>query len=335
MPTVLDVAKRAGVAPITVSRVINNSGYISQGTRERVEAAVKELGYVPNTLARGLRSKRTRTLALVVTDITNPYFTQMARGVEDVAGAAHYTVVYCNTDESESKEEKYANMLAQRQVDGVLLVPACGNVKTIQFLLSKNINVVALDRRVSGVEIDCVRADSEDGAYRLVKSLIELGHTQIAVITGSKDVSTAEDRVAGYQRALREAGLGENELVYYGAFNQQKGYELALQAMEHSPKPTALFGANNFITIGILKALKDLKVHVPGDASVVGFDDLPESLLISPFLTVAAQPAYEMGKVATERLLQRISGELSEPPKEIIFSAEIIERRSAGPIATD
>ena len=148
MPTVLDVAKRAGVAPITVSRVINNSGYISQATRERVEEAVKELGYVPNTLARGLRSKQTKTLALVVTDSTNPYFTLMARGVEDAAGASDYTVIYCNTDESEEKEENYVNLLAQRQVDGVLLVPSCGNVKTINFLISNDINVVALDRRV-------------------------------------------------------------------------------------------------------------------------------------------------------------------------------------------
>ena len=129
MPTILSVAKRAGVAPITVSRVINNSVHVSQATRERVKAAVKELGYVPNTLARGLRSKRTRTLALVVTDITNPYFTLMSRGVEDVAGNSDYTVVYCNTDESETKEEKYANILAQRQVDGVLLVPAGGMIR--------------------------------------------------------------------------------------------------------------------------------------------------------------------------------------------------------------
>src|SRR5512134_4186740 len=193
MPTVLDVAKRAGVDPITVSRVINNSGYISQATRERVEAAVRELGYVPNTLARGLRSKRTKTLALVVTDITNPYFTLMARGVEDVAGASNYSVVYCNTDESEAKEEKYANLLAQRQVDGVLLVPSSGNVTTIKFLLSNDITVLALDRRVSGVEIDSVRSDSEDGAYRLIKLLIGLGHEQIAMITGPQGVSTSID----------------------------------------------------------------------------------------------------------------------------------------------
>jgi LacI family transcriptional regulator len=330
MPTVLDVAKRAGVAPITVSRVVNNSGYVSEATRERVEAVVKELGYVPNTLARGLRSKKTRMVALVVTDITNPYFTLMARGVEDVAEGANYTVVYCNTDESEAKEEKYANILAQRQVDGVLLVPACGNVKTIKFLLSNNINVVALDRRVSGVKIDSVRSDSEDGAYRLIRLLIGLGHKRIVMVTGPKDVSTSVDRVAGYGRALVESGLGDNEQVYYGEFNQESGFEITKQAMMHLPKPTAIFGANNFITIGIIKALNYLKIEVPGDVSVVGFDDLPEPMLLSPFLTVAAQPAYEMGRMATELLLKRISGELSGGLKKVVLPTEIIERRSTG-----
>jgi LacI family transcriptional regulator len=328
MPTVLDVAKRAGVAPITVSRVINNSGYISEATRERVEAAVKELGYVPNTLARGLRSKKTKTLALVVTDITNPYFTLMARGVEDVAGSSNYTVIYCNTDESAAKEEKYANLLAQRQVDGVLLVPSGGNIKSINFLLSNDITVVALDRRVSGVEIDSIRSDSEDGAYRLIRLLIRVGHEKIAVITGPQDVSTSVDRVSGYQRALAEAGLTEGEIIYYGEFNQQSGYELTKQAMLHSP--TAIFGANNFITIGIIKALQDLSVKVPDKISVVGFDDLPESMLLSPFLTVAAQPAYEMGRMATELLLNRISGELAGGYKELILPTQIIERQSIG-----
>ena len=332
MPTVLDVAKRAGVAPITVSRVINNSGYFSQATKERVEAAVRELGYIPNTLARGLRSKQTKTLALIVTDITNPYFTLMARGVEDAAGNSDYSVVYCNTDESEMKEEKYANLLAQRQIDGALLVPSGGNVRTIKFLLSNDIMVVALDRRVSGVEIDCVRSDSEGGAWSLMRLLIDLGHKRIAMITGPQDVSTSVDRVAGYQRALRESGLIENEIVYYGEFNQQIGYELTKQAMSHLPKPTAIFGANNFITIGIIKALQDLKMSVPGDVSVVGFDDLPESMLLSPFLTVAAQPAYEMGRMATELLLMRISEKRNGGYQELVLPTEIIERESIGSI---
>ena len=146
-----------------------------------------------------------------------------------------------------------------------------GMSKTIKFLLSNDINVVALDRRVSGVEINSVRSDSEDGAYRLIKLLIGLGHERIVMITGPEDVSTSVDRVAGYQQALREFGLGDNELVYHGAFNQQSGYEFTKQAMTQSPKPTAIFGANNFIAIGIIKALRDLKIDVPGDVSVVGF----------------------------------------------------------------
>lgn len=331
MPNLIDIAKRAGVAPITVSRVINNSGYVSKPTRERVETAVKELGYVPNTIARGLRSKRTHTLALIVTDITNPYFTSMARGVEDVAGASNYTVIYCNTDESETKEEKYANMLAQRQVDGVLLVPSCGNATTIKFLESNGIDVVVLDRRISGVRSDIVCSDSENGANRLVKLLIGLGHKRIAIIAGQKDVSTSFDRVAGYQQALTEAGLIKNELIYYGAFNEQSGYELTNQAMMQSPKPTAIFGANNFIAIGIIKALHDLKLDVPKDVSVVGFDDLPESMFMKPFLTVARQRAYEMGRLATELLLKRISGELPEEHREIILPVEVVVRESSGP----
>lgn len=332
MPTVLDVAKRAGVSPITVSRVINNSGYFSIDVKVRVETAIKELGYVPNTLARGLRSKQTKTLALILTDITNPYFTLMARGVEDVAGESGYTVVYCNTDESEAKEDKYANILAQRQVDGVLLVPSCGNANTINFLRSNDISVVVLDRRVSGVDTDFVCSNSENSAFSLIKLLIGLGHQKIAMITGPKDVSTSVDRVSGYQQALTEAGLSEHELVYYGAFNQQSGYELTHLAMNHKPRPTAIFGANNFITIGIIKALHDLSIDVPGDVSVVGFDDLPESMLVRPFLTVARQPAYEMGRAATELLLKRISGDLLDDCQEIILPAEIIERESIGPV---
>lgn len=280
MPTVLDVAKLAGVAPITVSRVINNTGYISQETKEKVEVAIKELGYVPNTLARGLRSKRTHTIALVVADITNPYFTSMARGVEDVAGSNDFTVIYCNTDEAEAKEDKYATILAQRQVDGVLLVPAGGNAKTVKYLEGNNINVVVLDRRVSGRETNLVCSDSENGARELTELLIELGHQRIAIITGPDNVSTSTDRVVGYRQALDEAGLLANEQIYYGAFNQQTGYESTKVAMKSSQKPTAFFAANNFILIGVVKALRELNLKVPDDVSVVGFDDFPESMLI-------------------------------------------------------
>lgn len=332
MPTVLDVAKVAGVAPITVSRVINNSGYISQETKEKVEAAIIELGYVPNTLARGLRSKRTNSLALVVADITNPYFTSMARGVEDVAGSSGYSVIYCNTDESETKEDKYANILVQRQVDGVLLVPAGGNARTVRYFENNKIDVVVLDRRVPEKNTNLVCSDSVNGAKELTDLLIKLGHQQIAIITGPNNVSTSTDRVVGYRNSLEEAGLSANEQVYFGGFNQQTGYESTRIAMCSSQKPTAFFAANNFILIGVVKALRELNLKVPEDVSVVGFDDFPESMLIEPFFTVAIQPAYEMGQKAAELLIKQINGEIVDNSQTIILPTDIIVRRSAGPV---
>jgi LacI family transcriptional regulator len=329
MPTIQDVARLAGVSPITVSRVLNNSGYASEETRARVEAAVAELGYVPNTLARGLRSKRTNTLALVVTDITNPYFTLIARGVEDTASNSGYTVIFCNTDESESEEEKYLRILVQKQVDGVLLVPACSNSQSLKFLHSNEIPFVLIDRRVPGTQADLVRSDSEQGAYNLTRHLIELGHKRIVTVTGPREVSTSLDRASGYQRAMKEADLADLAQVYYGSFTQDSGYQLTCTALMLNPRPTAFLGGNNFISIGIFKALRDAGFSVPDDMSVVGFDDLPASLLINPILTVAAQPAYQMGSQATDLLLKRIAHELPEASQEIILPTEMIVRHSS------
>jgi LacI family transcriptional regulator len=333
MTTIHDVAKQAGVAPITVSRVINNSGYISQETRYRVEQAISELGYVPNALARGLRSKRTNTLALVMTDITNPFFTNIARGVEDTASESGFSVFFCNTDEQETEEYKYAQILAQKQVDGILLVPACSKSRTVEFLKSIDIPVVLLDRRIPDVQIDTVRCDSIAGAYELVQLLISLGHKRIAVISGQRGVSTAEDRVIGYHQAMTEAGLEENEQVYFGSFTQTSGYEFTKKALTLPYPPTAFLGANNFISIGIMKALRNQKLRVPEDVTLVGFDDLPLPLFIDePFLTVAVQPAYEMGKKATELLLNRLLGKATEECQEVILPIEIIQRKSSGPV---
>ena len=331
MVTIHDVAKRAGVAPITVSRVINNSGYASEETRRRVESAVAELGYVPSGPARSLRLKRTNSIALVLTDITNPFFTTVARGVEDVASEAGYTVTYCNTDEDELKEQKNIDLLLQQQVDGILLVPALSRTDTVNFIQGYNIPVVVLDRRMPEADADIVRCDSEDGAYQLVSYLLELGHRRIAILTGPDGTSTADDRLAGYRRAMLNAGLevmGDD--VFRGSFTQDSGYEMARQAMALETRPTAIFAANNFIAIGALKALQSLDLSVPEDVSLVGFDDLPEALVMFPFLTVAAQPAYQMAKEATGLLLARIVGEAPELHQEIILPTELIIRHSAG-----
>ena len=330
MTTIHDVAKKAGVAPITVSRVINNSGYIRGETRDSVNAAIAELGYVPNVLARSLRSKRTNTLALVITDITNPFFTIIARGVEDTAAEAGYNVIFCNTDESEIKEDKYLHLLLQKQVDGILLVPANSASKSIEFILDQGTPVVVLDRRVSVQGIDVVRGDSFGGGYELTRLLLNLGHRRIAILNGSIDVSTSQDRLAGYKKAMEEAGAEAYEQFYYGDFTQARGYDMTRLALSQDPQPSALFAANNMIAIGTLWALRDLGMRVPEDVAVVSFDDLPQNLIAYPFLTVVTQPAYEMSKRATELLIDRLAGKAPEQCQEIILPVELIVRTSSG-----
>jgi LacI family transcriptional regulator len=338
MSTISDVARRAGVSTMTVSRVINHTGYTSPATRARVEDAIEELGYVPNALARQLRSKRTKTIALVVSDISNPFFTTIARGVEDVAVSHGFSVMYCNTDESAAEEERYLRVLIERQVDGMLLVPARATGESFRLLAAHGMPVVALDRRVAARAVDSVRCDSEAGAYALTRHLLELGHRRIAVLTGRRNISTSVDRVAGCRRALEEAGLTlADELVHWGGFNvgklnQADGHRMALEVLAvGGERPTAMFCANNFIGFGAIRALRESGLRVPDDMSVVAFDDLPEEWVAEPFLTVASQPAYEIGQRAATLLLGQIDGRHEPTGQSILLPFELIIRRSSCP----
>jgi LacI family transcriptional regulator len=329
--TIHDVAKRAGVGSITVSRVINNSGYASEEMRQRVLEAIKEMGYVPNRLASSLRSKRTNVLALVLTDITNPFFTVAARGVEDVASRAGYTVIFCNTDENQHKEQKYVEVLMQNRVDGIILVPSGSDSASVVTLQQNGIPVVVIDRHIEDKSVDQVRCDSVKGAYQLTQLLISLGHRHIALLNGPQNVSTASDRLIGFNRALTEAGSNASEqVVISGAFTRESGLEMTRQVLELSPRPTALFAANNFIALGALRALEEAGMRVPEDMAVVTFDDLPESLVVSPVLTVAAQPVYEMAAKATEMLIKRLTDKGLEGFEEVIFPTKLIVRKSSG-----
>jgi LacI family transcriptional regulator len=289
------------------------------------------MGYVPNRLASSLRSRRTNVLALVLTDITNPFFTVAARGVEDVANQAGYTVIFCNTDEDLAKEQKYIDVLMQNRVDGILLVPSDSDSDSVETLQQNGIPVVVIDRRVSEQQVDQVRCDSVEGAYQLTRLLTSLGHRHIALLNGPQNVSTASDRLIGFNRALTEIGSSALEqVVISGAFTRESGSEMTRQVLAMSPRPTALFAANNFIALGALRALEEVGMHVPEDMAIVTFDDLPESLVVSPILTVAAQPVYEMAARATEMLIKRLAGKGSEGFEEVVFPTKLIVRKSSG-----
>jgi LacI family transcriptional regulator len=330
--TLSDVARRAGVSTMTVSRVVNGSTHISEETRARVNAAIAELGYLPNGPARQLRSRQTKTLALVVTDIRNPFFTTIAGGVEDTARAKGYAVMFCNTYESEVEEAAYVRLLIERRVDGVLLVPASGATASLRLLQERGIPTVLVDRHLPNIEIDEVRGASRAGAREVVLYLMGLGHRRIALLTGPKAVSTASDRVEGYLDALRE-GCSEDECgpIRYGQFSEESGYEMTNDVLRSRPRPTAIFAANNFIAFGAIRALDEAHLRVPEDISIVVFDDLPSAWILNPYLTAVAQPAYEIGTQAATLLLRRLSGELVDGPCSIVLPTELAIRRSSAP----
>lgn len=329
MATIQEVAKLAGVAPITVSRALNDSGYVSPETRARVEAAAVALNYVPNMLAHSLRSRSTRTIALVMADITNPFWTSVARAVEDAASQEGFIVIFCNTDESEGKQAQYVSMLLRRRVDGVVLVPTVNSAETITQLRHQGVEVVTLDRRVAEVQVDTVRSDSWGGAYALVRHLTELGHRRIGMVTGSEQLSVTLERRKGYLDALAAAGIGQEEaLIFHGQFSVESGYALTRKMLALSPPPTALFAANNFIAIGALRALDESGLRIPEEISVVSFDDLPFTYGREQLITVAAQSTHLLGSIATQRLLARISGNNAPLVEDIVVPVNLVLRSS-------
>lgn len=327
--TIKEVARRAGVATMTVSRVLNRSGYVSDDARTRVEQAVDELGYMPNQLARGLRSKKTGTIALVVTDITNPFFTTVARGVEDAASDDSNLVLFCNTDEREDEEQRYMRLLIEKRVDGILMVPAESGREALRFARAQGVPLVVLDRAVQDPSFDVVRCDCASGTAALAHLLVKSGHRRFAILAGHSGVSTSLERIEAFTQAVN-ADLGPTKIdVFYGEFTVASGYENAQAALALEPRPTAIFAVNNFLSIGALAALRDRGMKVPEDIALVGFDDLPPSMVVAPFLTVVSQPAYEMGHEAVRMLFRRIENPAAEP-QHLLLPTELIVRASSG-----
>lgn len=331
MTTINDVAKRAGVSPVTVSRVLNAAPNVNAATRERVKLAIAELGYVPNVVARSLRSRRTRSLALILPDITNPFWPTVARGVEDAAQQGGYTVLLCNSDENAVKQARYLEVVASQQVDGVIIAPCDSDASRLAMLRDRGVATVVIDRRIDDWDVDTVRGDSVGGAHVLVRHLIDLGHKQIAVLAGPAGASTSQDRVAGYEAALMHAGQPlDPQLVRYGEFREASGRQMMESVLEERPDITAVFAANNAIALGALEALGACGLRVPQDIALVCFDDLPHASQLFPFLTVAEQPAYEMGLEAARLLLSALEADAPLAPRHVMLPSRLIVRQSCG-----
>jgi len=330
MASLQEVAQRANVSIATVSRVLNKSDKVVPGTRAAVEKALADLGYRPSRVARRLRMKdgRAHLVGLIIPDIQNPFYAEIARGVEDAAYASQYALLLCNSDENAAKERFYLEVMQAESVDGIVLPPFDDSDAAVIEMVKSGMPVVCVDRSLTPVKTDLVEVDNHRGALEAVNHLLDRGHTRIALIEGRTQVSTSRERRRGYLDALAARGLApRKELMRSGDFKQESGRVLALELISLRQPPTALFVCNNLMTVGALAALHQRGRRVPADVAVVGFDDIPWAEALDPPPTVVRQPAYEVGRQAMELLLRRIM-EPERPPVTVRLRPELVIRKS-------
>lgn len=330
-PTLKDVAERAGVSRATVSRVLNNNPNVAGDLRDRVLEAVHLLGYQPNRAARRLRANVSDVFGLIISDIENPFFTSVVRGVEDAAYAHRLSVVLCNTDEDPAKQRMYLRVMQAERVAGLIIAPtSVHDSKEFAEVRQLGIPVILLDRRIDDFEADAVTIDNISGAYAAVKHLIDLGHTRIGLISGSHSLTTGRERYEGYCKALNTAGMRIDEkLIKVGNFKTDSGYSLMTDLITANHPPTAVFVANNLMTLGALRALREHQIRVSEDIALVGFDDMPWSGELCPPLTAVSQPTYELGQETVQLLVRRLA-DPNASVRTVTLQPRLIVRESCG-----
>ncbi|SFQ32064.1 LacI family DNA-binding transcriptional regulator [Caldicoprobacter faecalis] len=315
MATIYDIAKKAGVSVATVSRVLNGVDHpVREETRKRIIDAARELGYRPNKIAKSLAHRRTFTVALLIPSITNNFYTEIAEVIEQKLGEKGYSTYLCNTQRMIEKETQYVDDLIARRVDGVIFSPTrvkpednLINAKNLEELRKNGIAVVAFGSHFSNVSQ--VYINTYEGALQATRYLLELGHKRIGFIDGL-EAGTRKSRRRGYMDALRMAGIEiDANLIVSGNLEMDGGYECVRKLMRIEKPPTAIIAVNNLMAIGALKGAKDMGIDVPGELSIIGFDDSKLSEVVEPPLTVVKQPLKEIGDVAVELLMEQIEGE--------------------------
>ena len=335
MPTMKDVARAAGVSITTVSHVINETRYVSDELRDRVSKAMAELDYHPNTLARSLRQGISHTIGLIVPDNSNPFFADIAKAVETRGFEAGYSTILCNSDGQLEKELTYTNVLLAKQVDGIIFIAASSQSEHIALLTEQNVPVVIADREMLDSDVDVVLVDNYRGGYLATEYLISLGHHRIGCITGPSDTTPSADRVHGYVDAFTAAGLPvDDNLIVKGDFRYRSGAEGTRQLLDREEPPTAIFVCNDVMSMAAMAVVRERGLNIPDDISIIGFDDIPLASFTSPPLTTIAQPIQEIGKIATDLLIERMSRSSSRPSQRIVLDVQLVVRNSCGPRRT-
>lgn len=330
--TIYDVAREAGVSMATVSRVVNNNPNVKPQTRKKVFEAIERLGYRPNAVARGLASKKTTTVGVVIPDISNSIFSEVARGIEDIANMYHYNIILCNADKKKEKEIRVINTLLEKQVDGLLFMGGVVTDEHIQAFKTSAVPIVLCATTDENSTIASVDIDHEKAAFDAVNVLIEQGHRNIAMISGTlQDPANGFARYQGYKNALEAAGIPvREEYVRIGNYRYESGLEVTKHFIGLSDRPTAIFAATDEMAIGAIHTLQDSGLKVPDDMSVISVDNIRMASMVRPQLTTVAMPMYDIGAVSMRLLTKLMNKETKEASEQmqVILPHEVIHRNS-------
>ncbi|MFX0560484.1 LacI family DNA-binding transcriptional regulator [Tepidibacillus infernus] len=306
--TMADVAKHASVSKSTVSQYLNKRyDYMGHETKQRIEDAIKELGYQPNFVARSLKQKRTSTIGVIVANILHSFSTQVIRSIEDACRERDFHVIVCNADDDPIKEENYINMLRAKQVDGIIIFPTGGNLELYQSMVDENYPIVFVDRFVDHVNVDSILLNNEKAAFLAVEHFVKRGHQRIGIITTSliRNITPRVERINGFVKALKEHHLPIRD-EYIKGLEVEKIKDGLAEMLNLKEPPTALLAGNDLALMEVLNYLKENHLTIPKDLAIIGVDDVPFANIFDPPLTTISQPAFEMGKKAAKLLLDKI-----------------------------
>lgn len=331
MTTIRDVAERAGVSTTTVSHVVNRTRKVDPGTAARVEAAIEDLGYRPNALARSMRRGRTHTVGIVIPDIANPFFGDLARSLEDHMFERGYSAIICNSDGDAAKEARYLDVLLSKKVDGLLLIAASQSTDGLDELVATGPPTIVIDRELGSLPVSHVMVENRRGGYLAGQHLLGLGHRDIGVIAGPGGLGTSARRLEGFQSALDEAGVSLPERrIYRGDFRAASGRAAMDAWTQQGSTPTAVFAENDLMAIGALSAAHAAGLDVPADLSVVGFDGIAFGADVTPPLTTVTQSTDDVATAAIELLFERLRDKLTAP-RQVELPVTLAVRGSSGP----
>ncbi|MGI6113696.1 MAG: LacI family DNA-binding transcriptional regulator [Mahellales bacterium] len=327
-----DIAEYLNVSVSTVSRVVNNKSYVDPQTREKVLSALEKFNYHPNEIARSLKNKTSKAIGIIVPDITNNFFSTVIKGIEQITRQHEYSVILCNSDENQEREEEYVQLLLQKQVSALVIATVSKNMNHVRQYIKHRIPVVFIDNLPKIDEnFDFVAIDNIKASYDLVKHLIDLGHKKIAIISGPRHETTGEERLMGWKKALSDHGIRiKKEWIGEGDFKQDSGYNIMKEFLKQEEFPTAIFAANNTLAYGAIQAIMEKGLRIPQDIAIVCFDALDPTGLIRPQITSIIQPAEEIGKIAAEIIIRKINKSRIKIFEKVVLQPKLIIKESCG-----